>query len=366
MSSVRRVVLVTTHYPPLVGGAATYFFHLATSLAQQGLAVRVLTTAVDGQPRHETVHGVSIARVIPNMSSAPGGIRRWLQMVATLYHLKILRLRGGVSVVHTHASKSVTVGAALFSRLWRVPVVFDVQDFLSRPRVLKMGWQRRYVATGQPIADHLQRLGISARNILVIPSIPPDETRRPVPARTRSGSTMVFVGELHREIKGEDVLLQAFTELHRRQPGVKLVMVGDGPDRQLDEEYIVKHHLTMPVQLRGALPAVRTQDEIYAADWLVVSSHTEGMPRVILEAFASGLPVIATRVGGIPEVVHNGQNGLLVPPNDPAALAAAMETFVLDPALRQRLGAAGRNWIDSLPTWPELAQRIADFYPQTA
>lgn len=361
-ASSKKIALVTTHYPPLVGGAATYFSLLAKHLAASGMSVVVITTTVDGQPRRERANGVEVLRVLPTLARGPAILRRWGQALGAFYQLKLLRLRGRVDVVHTHASKSITVGAALFSAVWHVPVVFDVQDFLSRPRILRLGFRRRYVATGQAIAQYLKGLGIGEPQIAIISSIPPDESRRPVTRSEHKNPTIIFVGELHREIKGEDVLLRAFAELRPSVPNVRLVLVGDGPDRPRDERLAAELQLSGTVTFRGQLPPPLLMQELDAADVLAVASHTEGMPRVILEAFARGLPVVATRVGGIPEVVQDGHNGYLVPPNDPSALAAALGKIVRDDKARWELGRQGRTWIDSLPNWAELTATIAASY----
>jgi 2-deoxystreptamine N-acetyl-D-glucosaminyltransferase/2-deoxystreptamine glucosyltransferase len=88
------------------------------------------------------------------------------------------------------------------------------------------------------------------------------------------------------------------------------------------------------------------------------------MPRVILEAFARGVPVIASAVGAIPEAVRDGATGLLVPPGDVEALAAAMLRLTDDPALASELSRNAREWVDQLPDWRRLAATVAGVYPK--
>lgn len=363
MPDSRPIILVTTHYPPMVGGAATFFSLLASSLVARGHHVIVLTTRQPNLPPITTDHNIEVRRLIPQLNHVPGAIRKWIQVGVTFGQL-IGFLGRRPRVVHVHASKSVTVGAGLFSLVSRVPIVFEVQDFMSRPWALKLGVRQRYIATGEPIATHLRSLGIPAEHIVTIPSIPPDAARRSLQQRPdHTACTFAFIGELHREIKGEDVLLRAFRDALTRLPDARLLMYGDGPDRASDEQLVRELDLLPHVDFRGVLEPRRLLEAIDDVDVVLLASHTEGMPRVILEAFARGKPVIATRVGGIPEVVHHEQNGLLVPPNDVTALSAAMITLGSDLRHGQRLGQAGRAWIDTLPTWDTLASRIETAYP---
>src|SRR5581483_8466125 len=135
-----------------------------------------------------------------------------------------------------------------------------------------------------------------------------------------------FAGRFTRA-KALDVLSAALAQLD----DVTLLAVGDGEERAA---------LRGPhVRLLGSQPRERVLEVLAAADAAVLSSAWENFPHVLVEALAVGTPVIATRVGGVPEIVTDGENGLLVPPNDPDALAGAVRRFFDDPELRARLRA---------------------------
>ncbi len=358
-----RIILVTTHYPPLVGGAATYFDYLGAGLVGRGHLVTVLTTRVTGAPLVGWRDGVRVWRLIPGMHSAPPAVRKVVQTVATVFWVCVLRLRQPIRTLHAHASKSVTVGAAIASLLLRIPVVYDVQDFLSRPNVIRRGWRRRYVATGNPLRDHLQRLAIPEEAVTTISSVPPDDSRMAdVVKREHTYTQFLFVGELSHEIKGTDVLIEAMAIAYHQASDIRLRLIGDGPDGDHDRARVRTLGLDEVVTFSGVQKPAAVRAAMDQADCLVVSSRTEGMPRVILEAFARGLPVVATRVGGIPEVVHDDQNGLLVPMADVGALAAAMVRMATDRTLRVRLGLAGHAWVATLPTWAEVVAQIDEHY----
>lgn len=138
--------------------------------------------------------------------------------------------------------------------------------------------------------------------------------------------------------KGHDDVLQALALLED-PPRVR--MIGEGGERPRLEELIDNLHLAQICSLEGELPgAVKLFAE---AQFALLASHTEGLPNVVLEAMAAGLPVVATRVGGVPELIDDGVTGLLVPPHDPPSLAKALALIAGDPDLRARMGAEARR-----------------------
>ncbi len=169
----------------------------------------------------------------------------------------------------------------------------------------------------------------------------------PVPHAVPAVPTFVCVASL-REYKGHAVLLDALRILRARGSNVKVVLVGDGELRGALAGRIAREGLADCVELRGAVPHEEIPAVLRAATAMVLPSVTsrdgqmEGIPVALMEAMAAGVPVVATRLSGIPELVRDGETGLLVPERDPAALAAAMERLATEPALRARLADEGR------------------------
>ena len=149
--------------------------------------------------------------------------------------------------------------------------------------------------------------------------------------------TVVAVGRLQRP-KDSITLARA---LGRVRASFSAVIVGEGPDRPRLEAEIRRLGLEQAVVLAGDRSDVA--DLLTRADVFALSSTSEGLPLSILEAMAAALPVVASSVGGVPEAVEDGETGLLVPPRDPVRLAAALERLLVEPALRRRLGANGRE-----------------------
>lgn len=155
--------------------------------------------------------------------------------------------------------------------------------------------------------------------------------------------TVAFVGKI-RPVKGVDTLIRAMELLPETSPP-HLLLIGhtrNDRERQLAEKSPVRKYIHFPGQRSDAVDLLRSCDI-----FIMPSRAREGLPRALLEAMSVGLPCVATSVGGMPELIAPGQNGLLVPPEDPAAMAKALVTLYSDPGLRRRLGAAGRARVDT-------------------
>jgi glycosyltransferase involved in cell wall biosynthesis len=166
-----------------------------------------------------------------------------------------------------------------------------------------------------------------------------DDPENQVLARERL--TILGMGRLARQ-KGFDILIEAFARLAHRHPCWDLVIYGEGPERRalerMRDEYGLGERVAMPGLIADPREAFRR------SDLFVLPSRYEGFPNALLEAMASGLPVVASRCpSGPAEIIEDARTGLLVPPEDPSALAAAIEKLMLDEKLRFSLGAAARE-----------------------
>jgi len=153
---------------------------------------------------------------------------------------------------------------------------------------------------------------------------------------------VLFAGTFSRT-KGVEHLVRALPQIVRRHPDVKLVLVGSGPLESRLRELVQRLGVTESVVFVGRRSHDQMPQIVAAADVLVLPSLNEGLPRVILEAMATGLPVVATSVGGIPELVTDGRTGLLVRPGDEGALADAVCRVLADPDVAKAWGRAGRD-----------------------
>lgn len=155
------------------------------------------------------------------------------------------------------------------------------------------------------------------------------------------GERLLFVGRLA-AIKGVALLIDAFARLRAVHPAAHLTLVGDGPERAALEARAAALGLGQAVTFTGYLGQAEVAAQLDAADVFVLPSFAEGVPVVLMEAMASRRPVIGPRVAGVPELVEDGVSGYVVPPGDPETLFDRIATLLADPALRGRMGGAGR------------------------
>jgi glycosyltransferase involved in cell wall biosynthesis len=155
------------------------------------------------------------------------------------------------------------------------------------------------------------------------------------------GNKVLFVGRLA-AAKGLPILLEAVAKVE----GATLDIAGDGPDRSMLEEKARSLSLSDRVRFIGYQSQQQVLELLKRTDVFVLSSFAEGVPVVLMEAMAAGIPVVTTRIAGIPELVHDEHSGLLVSPGDTDAAANAIRRLLDDPDLRNRYAAAGREKIE--------------------
>ena len=296
-----------------------------------------------------------------------------------------LRRRGAVDVVFAAWAYPDGAAAVAIGRMLGVPAVVKVHGTdinhvakLSGPsarlrRVLPEA--RRVVAVSRPLAEEVIKLGVPSERVVVVRNGIDNTLFRPIErgeARARlglgpkekgqgQGKWLLYVGRLERT-KGVLDLLEAFARLAPRRRDLSLTLVGQGS--AWDECAALAGRIGPQVRLLGGRPLGEVPLWLAASELLVLPSWNEGTPNVLLEALACGRPVVATRVGGIPDLITEPSLGELVPARDPAALAQALEHVAdgsYDSAAIAARGARG-SWDESaahLPTVLEEAVREA-------
>jgi glycosyltransferase involved in cell wall biosynthesis len=238
------------------------------------------------------------------------------------------------------------------ARWARVPVVIgslrQLGDLLSPmqqiAQLATFQFCTRVVCNSRAAASRIANAGLRETKIVVIPNGLPEEAFSKFEAVLPHDSAVVRVGliaRMNHPGKNQGLLLQAAPYITKRFPFVEFVLVGDGPYRESLVRLAEKLGVTNRVRFLGErmdIPAV-----LASLDISVVTSNSESLSNVILESMASGKPVIATRIGGNPELVREGETGLLVPPQDVHALVHALEILLTRPHLRQEMGQEARR-----------------------
>jgi glycosyltransferase involved in cell wall biosynthesis len=294
--------------------------------------------------------------------------------VRVIGRIRDLVAAGNPDIVQTHAVKSHFL--VYLSRVWRQRrwVAFhhgytttDAKDRLySQLDRASLRAAGRVFTVSQAFKRQLVERGVNPGRIDVLQNAVSLEWAEAVrkldrqAIRARMGiaedeKVLLAIGRMSLE-KRHMELVEAFHQMRRDNPRLRLILVGDGPERARLQEF-AGEGVTFPGQIRD------TAEYYAASDVMVLPSLTEGSPNVLLESMAVGVPVVATRVGGIPEIVTDGESALLVSPGDPAALAAAIrEVLEGDSAKRSRLIANARRAIDSGHTLHTRAQALLDRY----
>lgn len=380
------VALYAPNYPGVTqdGGIGTYTKDLAHGLAALGHAVHVLTPgagpAVDDGP--VAVRQVS-TRHLPGLDRLMPGLTGCWRVSRELHRLVSDR---GVQLVELANWEG---RGLLFQRRASVPVVVrlstsaqEAQQIDALPTTRTHRWDVRRERWQARRADALvthsrahrdvmaAELDIPAERIRVIPlGIPvyPD-FQRPQPAG--SAATIVYLGRLEKR-KGTLDLLHAIPRVLARFPRTRFVFIGSDrphcPGNRTHAQYVADEFppaIRGQIQLLGRLPQEQVDRWLQTADVFVAPSQYESFGLIFPEAMRWGTPVVGTQVGGIPEIVADGQTGLLVQPQQPDALAAAIVRLLDDAELRHGLGTAGRRHVETHFTVERMARATADLYEE--
>ncbi len=264
--------------------------------------------------------------------AAGGSVLRKLSL------LHAAKLMGLPVVLHVHGSETVKFFDGLSPAL-RAVLTFSMRR-ADRVIALSASWREFLV----------NRVGLEAERVHVLPNAVPAPRTGPVRRGLAGPCRILFLGRVG-ERKGTPVLLRALAQMPNAN--WELVCAGDG---EVSKYRAMASELGLATRVRflGWMDEDEAQALLADSDLLVLPSLNEGLPMAIIEAMAHGLPVIATPVGGIPELVASGRTGLLVPPADSDALADALQRMIADPQERRRMGA------DALAVWRE--RHVIDEY----
>jgi glycosyltransferase involved in cell wall biosynthesis len=368
-----------------MGGPALHVAYLSAGLARRGYETTLVAGSLargEGSMAYVAEEpGVDVVR-LDALSREIAPIRDALSILRLARLIREQRPR----ILHTHTAKAGTVGrlAALLAGDARPEVV--VHTFHGHVlrgyfgpvkstafRLLERLLARvttRLIAVSPQVRDDLVALGVaSAEKFSVVrlgielderldTAVPGADAR----ARLGIGPERFVVGWVGRMtgVKRTDDVLEALRLLRERGIDAVLLMVGDGPDRHHVEERaselgIVRHCLFLGYQ-------EDVSGWYRAFDAMILPSANEGTPVVVIEALAAGCPVVATSVGGVPDVVREGIDGFLVPPRDTEALAERLARLAQDPELRARMGAAGRESVPPRYAVERLVGDIDELY----
>jgi glycosyltransferase involved in cell wall biosynthesis len=378
-SSPVSLLLLTDQFLPIVGGTEVTTLREAKALRLRGHQVRVLTLRHNPRwPRVEEMEGVPVQRIGGFFWRGRLRVRFGVTWLAeALVWLELVRTRHTYDVALVRQLGRLARPAALASLVTGKPLVVRIAcasapsrgaprqarglhrgggdvDLLRRrqylaPLTLQLlrAPRVRWLALSTRIREHLIDAGCSAGQITQLPNGIDTSAYLDVAAR-RAGRPPAAPGDVLTVVcparlsyqKGQDVLLKAWCTVRKRVPTARRVLAGDGPQRPQLELLAAELGIADAVEFAGLVGDL--QALFAAAHGFVLPSRYEGMPNALLEAMAAGMPCVATRVSGSEDIIIENESGLLVSPEDPAALAGALVTILTDHERASSLGREAR------------------------
>jgi glycosyltransferase involved in cell wall biosynthesis len=374
-ASPPNVALLPSSFAPHLGGVEELSRRLAIELRDRGSDTVVVTNRwpVELPPR-ETIDGVPVYRERFRFPEPrPRHLAGWVVGTRATRRGVVTVLREHhAAVVHVQCVSTNGYYALRAARRLRLPLVVSMQGELTmdaariyqRSATMRRSWRRLLAAadvvTGcsQQVLDEAVAAygpGLAGKARVVRNGVDVAAVRAAAPVR-RARPYVLGIGRLVPQ-KGFDVLLAGFALLAADHPELDLVLAGEGTERAALERQVRSAGLDRRVEFRGGVPAAEAFRLFRGAAAFVLPSRHEPQGIVVIEAMAAGTPVVATRVGGVPETVQDGTNGLLVEAGDPGALAKALREVLDDPQAAQARTARAAVDVEAYD-WP----RITDEY----
>ncbi len=349
------------HADGAVHGASTYFLNVLPTLQQHvaHLSVAFLRDrhAVAAELEAQGVHPIFFDR------------GKW--DVRAVSDVQALMRREQVELIHAAGMKGI-LAAKMVARRSGIPLIMHLHDanpvsaVIRRLQVVSRHVPAACICISEAVAQYARSaLGVPQSTITVLPNPLPDDAFAPIeaPAWSELGLTEMadasavigVIGRLSDE-KGHEQLIQAAAPWFAQHPQARLLVVGDGPLRAALTQQVNERGLAQNIYFLGHRSDVRRI--IAGLDTVVVPSHKEGLGYVALEAMAAGCPVVATAVGGLPEVIEHEVSGMLVPDGDIKALFTQVDHVIDDPGLAQQLREGGQQRARSYALKPHIDQLI--------
>lgn len=373
-----RICMLTSEFPPVVGGVSHYVYKLSKTLTERGHKVTIITRGSGRRMLTEHVEGITVYRV-PLLRVYPIHIK----IHQFFQNLILSHLKNELDVIHIHHPLTPPFHTTL-------PVVATVHSSLgfgslesqnfysaSKPPKIIVALIRWYFSqmehrtiknanqitvVSRFIANELRsRYGDepSTRTIEVIGN--GIDTKLFIPGTQNQETNILYTGRLAWN-KGLIDLVNAAKIILEKHPDVSFTLTGEGPIELDLRRMVRKMAIDDRFSFRGYLTLKQLIDAYQKAAIFLFPTYYEGLPTSLLEAMACRVPAITTPVGGIPEILQNQQNGVLVPTHDPEAIADAVLKLLHDDKTRLRIGEAARKTVLKYYDWNKLVDKLETIY----
>ncbi len=380
-----KICLVTHFFPPHIGGIEKVADEQCRRLVKLGYQVSVLTskTSKQNEPRAEGFRLFSYS--ILNLAERVGVPYPIPSLKAYQKFLKVIRT---CDIVHAHGHAYMSSYLACkVAEKYKKPFILtqhntfiDYQSWLNMVehvndwtvgRLVLKGANRVITVSGKTM-EYVLKLGADFSKASVMYNGVDTTFFHPMNRKENRGKlglpkNKTVVLTIRRLVykNGLDTFIESASLLARDYPNLLFIVIGKGPNRTLIERRVRELGIGGNVRLAGFVPEEFLPLYYNAADYFIIpSSSGEGLPLVLLEAMACGLPVIATKVGGTPEIIEDMKNGVLVPPREPRDLADAISRFLSDKELGVAIGEEARKTVEDRFTWEENVRQLRNVYDE--
>jgi len=364
-----KIAIIVEKFPPKwLAGTEIATYNIARHIAMRGHEVHVVTSLDNGLPKESIYGGCYVHRI---------GWRKVRFLRFALFWVKALIILRKINPDMVHAQNIIMGGIGFLSRKFlRKPyIVWGQGSDVYLPWLFKKEVSKTVLKNANAVialTEDMKReiKKICDRNIFVIPNgidLKKFENLSRKEARSKlqieeDEKIIIFVGTL-RSVKGVKHLIQAMVAIGREDTRAKLMLVGNGKERPGLEELVKELVLERQVSFIGRAPNEDVPEYMVASDVFVLPSLSESFGIVNLEAMASGLPIVASKVGGLPEIVRDGKNGFLVEPKNPEQIAEKVLLLLGNDELRRSISEINKEKAKDY-SWERVADRLEKVYSE--
>jgi len=374
-----EVCMITAYFPPVVGGTEIQSLRLAKALIAQNVSPFVITRRLPRLKRFEEVEGVPVHRLF---TLGSGTIASILFMISSFIFL--FKNRNKYQIIHAHLASSPAITATITGKLLRKKVLIKFgcggktgniqtsrKTFLGRAKLeILMKYADVFVCPSVEVEREVVGYGFTKEKVLEIPNGVDTVLFHPVDdfekekLRKRLGfpafPVLIYSGRLVSR-KRLAVLLPAWREVTKVRKS-QLLILGDGSEKARLISLAKELKIGEFVKFTGQVDNVN--EYLQAADGFVFPSSAEGLSNALLEAMSTGLPVVATRIGGTDEAIENKKNGILIEPDNLSRLADGLITLLNHPEIAQEIGPAARRTVEENYSIDIIAQKHLKMYQE--
>jgi len=371
-----KILHLTQRFPPAPGGVEEHVLQISKRLAKKGHEVIIFTSDLErDKPFIRLSHGKGLY-----LENEQINVRRFKAVkLLNLKHglgviipgMREAALREKVDVVHAHAFGFWPTYVGMAKKILdQTPLIITPHSSAgSRDygvldvRKLPLKIADKIIALTESEQKHLVSLGIDSNKISVIPNGLDLKKFRGLPDGYKKNHVILYVGRIDIRTKGLDTLIKAVPSVLEVVQDAKFVFVGpDWGDMAFLKELAHTLNVETHVIFVGSTFDQEEKLRYYmTADVCVLPSNIESFAIVILESMACGTPVVATRVGGVPDIINDKENGILVPPKDPKKLADAISYLLTDKAMAVKMGQKGRRIVQRY-SWESVTDQTEEVY----